>query len=78
MYLDGATITIKTNTALAAGEPIDIVFTASWAANYNVNATSGYFKELNAYIEKYPAIKDILGEDFLNGSAINGKLCSTN
>jgi putative aldouronate transport system substrate-binding protein len=63
----------KTNTALAAGEPIDIIFTASWAANYNVNATSGYFKELNAYIEKYPAIKDILGEDFLNGSAINGK-----
>ncbi|NLN65028.1 MAG: ABC transporter substrate-binding protein [Clostridiaceae bacterium] len=63
----------KTNTALAAGEPIDIVFTANWAANYNVNSTSGYFTELNAYLDKYPAIKEILGEDFLNGSAINGK-----
>lgn len=63
----------KVNTALAAGEPIDIVFTANWAANYNVNAASGYFKELNAYLDKYPAIKNILGEDFLNGSAINGK-----
>lgn len=63
----------KVNTALAAGEAIDIVFTANWAANYNVNSTSGYFNELNAYIEKYPAIKGILGEDFLNGSAINGK-----
>ncbi|WP_252891039.1 extracellular solute-binding protein [Thermoclostridium stercorarium] len=63
----------KVNTALAAGEPIDIVFTANWAANYNVNAASGYFTELNGYLEKYPAIKQILGEDFLNGSAINGK-----
>jgi len=63
----------KVNTALAAREPIDIVFTANWAANYNVNAASGYFTELNGYLEKYPAIKDILGEDFLNGSAINGK-----
>ena len=53
----GRRLRSKTNTALAAGEPIDIIFTASWAANYNVNATSGYFKELNAYIEKYPAIK---------------------
>lgn len=63
----------KVNTALASGEAIDIVFTASWTANYNVNATSGYFTELNGYLEKYPAIKKILGEDFLNGSAINGK-----
>ena len=63
----------KVNTALAAGEPIDIVFTANWAANYNVNAASGYFTELNGYLAKYPKIKEILGEDFLNGSAINGK-----
>lgn len=63
----------KVNTALAAGEPLDIVFTANWAANYNVNAASGYFTELNGYLAKYPKIKEILGEDFLNGSAINGK-----
>lgn len=63
----------KVNTALASGEAIDIVFTANWAANYYVNAASGYFTELNQYIEKYPAIKQILGEDFLNGSALNGK-----
>ena len=63
----------KVNTALASGEAIDIVFTANWAANYYVNAASGYFTELNSYLEKYPAIKQILGEDFLNGSALNGK-----
>ena len=64
---------MKTNTALAAGEPIDIVFTANWNANYNINASSGYFTELNDYLDKYPAIRDILGEEFLNASAINGK-----
>jgi putative aldouronate transport system substrate-binding protein len=63
----------KINTALASGEPIDIVFTASWSANYYLNAPAGYFTELNGYIEKYPAIKEILGEDFLNASRINGK-----
>lgn len=62
----------KTNAALAAGDAIDIVFTASWA-DYYENAALGYFKELTRYIERYPAIKDILGESFLTGSAINGK-----
>jgi putative aldouronate transport system substrate-binding protein len=63
----------KVNTALASGEAIDIVFTANWAANFYVNAASGYYTELNPYLEKYPAIKQILGEDFLSGSALNGK-----
>lgn len=63
----------KANTALAAGEPIDIVFTANWNANYNINATSGYFTELNGYLDKYPAIRAVLGDSFLNASAINGK-----
>ena len=63
----------KANTALAAGEPIDIVFTSNWIANYNINAASGYFTELNGYLEKYPAIRSILGDRYLDGSAINGK-----
>ena len=64
----------KTNTALAAGEALDIVFTANWAANYNVNAASGYFTELNGYLAKYPAITEVLGKDFLKCSAIMGKI----
>lgn len=63
----------KVNTKLSSGEPFDVCFTANWAANYYTNAASGYFLELNSYLKKYPAITQILGEDFLGGSAINGK-----
>ncbi len=73
VFAAGDEYDMKTNTALAAGEPIDIVFTANWNANYNINASSGYFTELNGYLDKYPAIRNILGEEFLNASAINGK-----
>ncbi|RCX17548.1 carbohydrate ABC transporter substrate-binding protein (CUT1 family) [Anaerobacterium chartisolvens] len=69
----GDTYTPKINPMLAAGEAIDVVFTSNWAANYRQNAVAGYFYELNGLLEKYPKIKEIVGADFLNGSAINGK-----
>ena len=62
----------KVNTMLASGEPFDICFTANWAANYYKNAAAGYFLPLNDYLKKYPAIVEICGQDFLNGSAIDG------
>ncbi|MBP7176495.1 MAG: ABC transporter substrate-binding protein [Thermoclostridium sp.] len=74
IFAAGDEYEMKTNTALAAGEPIDIVFTANWNANYNINASSGYFTELNGYLDKYPVIRSIVGEEFLNASAINGKI----
>lgn len=73
VFAAGDEYDMKANTALAAGETIDIVFTANWNANYNLNAASGYFTELNGYLDKYPAIREILGDSFLNASAINGK-----
>ena len=63
----------KVNTMLSSGEPLDICFTANWAANYYVNAAAGFYLQLNDYLAKYPAITEILGKDFLNGSAIDGK-----
>lgn len=63
----------KLQPMLAAGEPFDICFTANWILNYRVNASLGAFYPLNGFLEKYPKIKEILGEDFLEGSAINGK-----
>lgn len=63
----------KVNTMLSSGEPFDICFTAGWAANYYVNANLGYFTELNQYLEKYPAVYEICGKDFVDASAINGK-----
>jgi tRNA(Leu) C34 or U34 (ribose-2'-O)-methylase TrmL len=63
----------KVNTMLASGEPFDVCFTANWAANYYMNAASGYFTELNSYLKKYPAIGQIVGKDFLNASQVDGK-----
>jgi putative aldouronate transport system substrate-binding protein len=73
VYGWGDPYTQKINTMLSSGEPFDVCFTANWAANYYVNAGAGYFLALNDYLAKYPAITEILGKDFLNGSAIGGK-----
>jgi len=62
----------KINTMLASGEPFDICFTANWVANYYKNAAAGYFMPLNDYLKKYPAIYEICGRDFVDGSAIDG------
>ncbi len=62
----------KVNPMLASGEAFDVCFTANWAANYYMNAPAGYFLPLNDYLAKDSTIIDILGKDFLNGSAIDG------
>lgn len=62
----------KVNTMLSSGEPFDIAFTSSWTANYYKNAAAGFFTPLNDYLAKYPAIYEISGKDFVNGSAIDG------
>ncbi len=72
VYGWGETYDQKINTALAAGEAFDICFTANWAANYYKNAAAGYFKPLNDYLKKYPAIYEICGKEFVDGSAMNG------
>jgi len=64
---------LRINAALAAGEAIDIVLTSDRIANYYQNASSGYFAELDAYLDRYPAIREILGEAFLDASRVNGK-----
>jgi putative aldouronate transport system substrate-binding protein len=69
----GDTYTPKINPMLAAGDPIDIVFTSNWAANFRSNATAGYFTVLNDYIKKYPGVEQVLGSDFLNATQIDGK-----
>ncbi len=63
----------KVNTMLASGEPFDICFTANWAANYYKNAAAGYFLKLNDYLAKYPAIYEVCGKDFVDGSAMDGE-----
>lgn len=72
MFGWGDTYTPKINPMLAAGEPIDIIFTSNWAANYRQNATSGYFLPLNDYLAQSPAVEQVLGKDFMNATQING------
>ena len=62
----------KMNPMLASGSNFDLLFTANWAANFRNNASSGYFTDLTAML-KDSSITKVLGQDFLNGSAINGK-----
>lgn len=68
----GPTYDQKINTMLASGQKFDLVFTSSWAANFRNNASSGYFTDLTSMLKNSP-ITTVLGQDFLNGSAVNGK-----
>lgn len=63
----------RVNTMLSSGEPFDVCFTASWAANYLKNASAGYLYDLTEFLKKYPAIYEVAGKDFVNGSAIDGR-----
>jgi putative aldouronate transport system substrate-binding protein len=63
----------KVNAMLAAGDRIDICFTAGWAADIKANSASGYFRELDEYLANSSTIIDIVGQDFMNGVKINGK-----
>ena len=65
----------KMNPMLASGEKFDLLFSTSWAANYRVNAASGYLLQLNDLMPKYaPDVEKVLGRDFLYAAAIDGKL----
>lgn len=63
----------KVNTMLAAGDPIDVCFTAGWAADIKMNSSKGFFTPLDDYLAKDPTITKIVGQDFMNGIKIGGK-----
>ena len=69
----GDTYNNKVNTMLAAGDPIDICFTAGWAADIKLNSANGYFTQLDDYLAKDPTIINIIGQEFMNGIKIGGK-----
>lgn len=71
--LDWGTYNNKMNTMIAAGTPFDIVYATSSDVNYDLNALRGAFVPLNDYMDKYlPKTKEALGDDFLNGSQVDG------
>lgn len=51
--IDFGSYTTKLNTASAAGEKFDLVWTANWAFNYDENVKKGAFLPLNELLEQY-------------------------
>lgn len=66
----------KLSQMIASGQEFDICFTAAWANNYVTNGSKGAFVALNDdknLFETYaPKTMELLGEDFLSGSQIDG------
>lgn len=65
----------KMNPMLAAGDSsFDLMFIASWAANYIANGSGGFLRDLQPLLDTYG--KDLVaatGTDFLKGCQIAGK-----
>ncbi len=64
--------TQKVNNAVTTGQDVDIVFTCNWVANVYMNSLAGNFLSLDNYLTQYPEIVSILGQDFVDGTKING------
>ncbi|KOP64118.1 ABC transporter substrate-binding protein [Bacillus sp. FJAT-18019] len=63
----------KMQVMAASGEPMDILFTSSWAFDYVQNARKGAFMELDDLIETHgQGIKDAIDPAFLEGSKVDG------
>ena len=63
----------KMQVMAASGEPMDILFSSSWAFDYVQNARKGAFMELDELIEKHgQGIKEVLDPAFLEGSKVDG------
>lgn len=71
--IDFGDYTQKMQVMAASGEPMDIMFTSSWAFDYVQNARKGAFMELDDMLSKYgKGITDTLDPAFLEGSKVDG------
>ncbi|WP_028609777.1 ABC transporter substrate-binding protein [Paenibacillus harenae] len=71
--IDYGDYTQKMQVMAASGEPMDILFTSSWAFDYVQNARKGAFMEIDELLEKYgQGIKETLNPAFLEGSKVDG------
>ena len=65
----------KMNAMIAAGEYYDICFTANWMLSYATTAANGAWLPLDDYLDDYmPKTKEIIGDDILNNTRVNGKI----
>lgn len=70
-YLSWTPYAEKMNVMIAGGDKFDICYQSG--DSYRMKASKGAFLPLNDLLKKYaPKTLEMLGEDFLSGSAING------
>jgi putative aldouronate transport system substrate-binding protein len=73
--IDFGSYTTKMNTASAAGETFDLVWTANWAFNYDENVKKGAFLPLNDLLDKYaPETKKAIPEFTWNATKHKGQI----
>ncbi|WP_342480340.1 ABC transporter substrate-binding protein [Paenibacillus sp. FSL L8-0340] len=71
--IDFGDYTQKMQVMVASGEPMDILFTCSWAFDYVQNARKGAFMQLDELLDKQgKGIKDTIDPAFLEGSKVDG------
>ncbi|MCL6456382.1 MAG: ABC transporter substrate-binding protein [Gorillibacterium sp.] len=71
--LDWGDYTQKMQVMVASGEPMDILFTCSWAFDYVQNARKGAFYELDGLLDKYgKEAKAAIDPAFFEGSKVDG------
>jgi len=72
--IDWGSWTYNTNLMKISGETFDLIFTAGWYA-YAQDVSKGQFLELNDLVASHGKdIPQVLGDDFIKGAQINGKL----
>jgi len=71
--LDWGEYSQKLQVMTASGEPMDIMFTASWAFDYVQNARKGAFKPIDELLQSHgKGILEVLDPAFLEGSKVDG------
>lgn len=71
--IDWGDYTQKMQVMTASGEPMDIMFAASWSFNYVQNARKGAFMEIDDLLEEYgQGIIEVLDPAFLEGTKVDG------
>ncbi|MBB6734646.1 ABC transporter substrate-binding protein [Cohnella zeiphila] len=73
--IDFGSYTTKMNTASAAGERFDLVWTANWAFNYDENVKKGAFLPLDRLIDQYaPKTKASIPDFTWNATKYKGEI----
>lgn len=73
--IDTSSYNQKMNVVVASGEPVDLMWTASWNFTYAQNASKGAFYAMDDLLDKYaPNLKKSMPDYIWAGSRVDGKI----